>query len=145
MNKQVQHIINHVRQGMNDLDNHSLETAIELASGVPGNREDLNAAIRILQRMGEIEAELLVDGHHGQYVPMVFAQRYGDSGFHFPDKDVEWGDEMEILLKGSEHPDYWEVWSYVLDNAVFENWGCLVQSESGDLFLTNICQQEAEQ
>ena len=139
----VQHIIDYVRKGMDDLDNHSLEAAIELASGMPGNRQDINAAINALQRMGEIEPELLVDGHHGVFVPMVFAQRFGDSGFHFPDKDVVWGDEMEILLKGPEHTDYWDVWQYVLDNAVFEDWGCLMQGESGDLFLININQEES--
>ena len=68
--------------------------------------------------------ECIVDGHHGQYTPQVFAER-------FP----EWLDdeEQEILLSGPEHELYWDVWDEVSYKEYAEE--SLYLGESGDLFI----------
>lgn len=73
---------------------------------------------------------LLIDGHHGIYVPQIFAEilRHG------------WGLPQEVfdtLKKGPYHPDYWETWVEVLDSASYYAEGhtwTLYQAPEGDLF-----------
>lgn len=73
---------------------------------------------------------LLIDGHHGIYVPQIFAEilRHG------------WGIPQEafaVLKAGPYHPEYWDTWVEVLDNAWYEAEGhtwTLYQSPEGDLF-----------
>ena len=73
--------------------------------------------------------ECIVDGHHGQYTPQVFAEL-------FPD----WldDDEKDILLSGPEHPHYWDVWSDIQGRECWDGdiWqGDIWQGESGDIFI----------
>ena len=68
--------------------------------------------------------ECVVDGHHGVYIPQIFAEQY-----------PEWLDdeEREILLAGPEHEDYWDVWDEVTSRE-FEDQS-LYLGESGDVFI----------
>ncbi len=68
--------------------------------------------------------DLIVDGHHGQYVPMVFAKLYPSC--------ME-GSERDILLAGPEHEDYWDVWSDIQGSECWD--GDIWQDESGDVFI----------
>ena len=68
--------------------------------------------------------ECIVDGHHGKYVPMVYANNY---------PSCMDGSERDILLAGPEHENYWDVWSDIQGS---ECWtGDIWQGESGDVFI----------
>jgi hypothetical protein len=63
------------------------------------------------------EMELLVDSHHGQYIPQIFANSFG-----LPENFLNWDEIKEDIdfLKqedSNEHEDYWEVWDEILNNA----------------------------
>lgn len=72
-----------------------------------------------------------VDGAHGQYVPQIFAQFYGE-------QSTMSADDKQILLTGPEHEYYWETWVTVLDNVTVT---CndvtynIYHGDSGDVFL----------
>ena len=80
----------------------------------------------------ERKAEFFVDGHHGIYVPMAFAQGIRDD-------EIDWPDWVkEILLMGPEHPEYWDAWVYVLDHCTVTYAGGrfdVVHGDSGDVWL----------
>lgn len=78
--------------------------------------------------------ECLIDGHHGIYVPQVFAESYNPE---------TWTGVMfrEILKQGPDHKDYWDAWDYTLNEAVHtdengQKW-TLYHGESGDLFIVH--------
>lgn len=77
---------------------------------------------------------LLINGAHGVYVPMMFAESPILS--HGWERCPQWA--MDILRAGPDHPDYWEAWSKVLDNAVlhgdYPHTWTLCQSPEGDLY-----------
>ena len=61
--------------------------------------------------------ELLVDSHHGIYMPQVFAQVYG-----IPENFSNWDEIKDDILflqdeDNVDHEDYNEVWDDILDNA----------------------------
>lgn len=56
--------------------------------------------------------QLLIDGHHGIYVPQVFAETVKREYV----KNVSQSD-WDILLAGPDHEHYWDTWADVLDNA----------------------------
>lgn len=67
--------------------------------------------------------QLLVDGHHGVYVPEVFAN---NTDFHIGWKGIT--EDDIILLKlgqgidkeyNADCPIYWEIWDDVLSNATY--------------------------
>ena len=66
----------------------------------------------------------VVDGHHGVYIPQVFAERL-----------PEWceGDEEAILRAGPEHELYWDVWDEVSYKERADQ--ILYTGESGDIFI----------
>ncbi len=68
--------------------------------------------------------DLIVDGHHGQYVPMVFTKLY---------PSYMEGSERDILLAGPEHENYWDVWSDIQGSECWD--GDIWQGESGDVFI----------
>ena len=80
----------------------------------------------------ERKMELLVDNHHGIYIPQVFAKRYNMEAWHVDEEDAE------ILKAGPEHDDYWETWDSVMSSAYYldddGNEYCLTNGECGDLF-----------
>ena len=72
--------------------------------------------------------KLLVDSHHGIYVPMVFAKTY-----------IGWTMTLEderILQEGPDNPVYWEAWDAVLGYASFEldGWVWFLDQNEGDLW-----------
>lgn len=76
---------------------------------------------------------LLINGAHGVYIPMAFAEsEILTEGWNLPQEAAN------ILKAGPEHPDYYEAWAEVLDNAVLQGehshtW-TLYQSPEGDLY-----------
>ena len=73
---------------------------------------------------------LLIDGHHGIYVPQIFAEILRH-GWGLP----KW--VFDTLKKGPYHPGYWDAWVEALDSASYyadgHTWS-LYQSPEGDLF-----------
>lgn len=72
-------------------------------------------------------AELLIDGHHGVYIPKLFADMFPEHLFF---------EEREILKSGPDNETYWQIWEDVLDREFIhpvEGKGTLYQDE--DLWL----------
>jgi hypothetical protein len=68
---------------------------------------------RIMEETINDESILLIDGHHGIYIPHLFWTNYKHQLEGFTDE------EMAILDKDLRSPDeehYWEAWEEVLDN-----------------------------
>lgn len=73
----------------------------------------------------------IVDGHHGIYVPQVWAERYGD----YLETCRVSQEDVVILLQGPDHSDYWEAWQDVLNDYCHEvNNVKHYLSQDGDLF-----------
>ena len=75
--------------------------------------------------MNIVKMTLVVDGHHGQYIPQIFAES-------FP----EWFDDindLQDLLMGPESDFYCETWDNVLCSEHMDQF--LTIGESGDLFI----------
>lgn len=54
----------------------------------------------------------LIDGQYGIHIPKLFARD------HYPHL---WGiqqEDVDILLAGSQHENYWDVWNHVLETAL---------------------------
>ncbi len=66
----------------------------------------------------------LIDNLRGQYIPRVFAERYG----HLLATDTR-----EALLMGPGHEEYWKAWDDVSDNFRFPDGEALLVTESGDV------------
>lgn len=73
---------------------------------------------------------VLVDGLFGIYIPKRFAALYG------PILEGVEEDNLEILMEGPDHPEYWEVWESVLRDAVIvdRNGQRYKIEQDGDLF-----------
>lgn len=59
-----------------------------------------------------MECVMIVDGHHGIYVPQVWALRYGEQVLSAGVAR----EDYEVLLVGPDHASYWDAWSDVLDS-----------------------------
>lgn len=81
--------------------------------------------------------ELLIDGHHGQYVPQIFARLMPAAN------GLE--EDFEILLEGPENPGYWDTWAWVLDNWTSAAEEALWQSPEGDVFLLDPGEEPPEE
>ena len=55
--------------------------------------------------------KLLIDGHHGIYIPQLFCQFYAEK-FEGINKD-----DIDEIMKGSDNNFYWDSWANILDNA----------------------------
>jgi hypothetical protein len=82
-------------------------------------------------------AVLLIDNHHGVYIPQIFGQDLKNNCYriaNFADIDQE---DIDILCAGPDHEFYWESWEYILDNIVLlglkDVRHCLYQND-GDLW-----------
>lgn len=78
--------------------------------------------------------ELLIDGHHGIYIPQMFAWMYWS---YVDPESLSDSDELrEILLAGPDHEYYWEAWEEVVSNVRLIADGCvwILYQEFGDLF-----------
>lgn len=88
------------------------------------------------QKTMEQYPTLLVDGHHGQYVPQVFAEQYNNLMWGMEDFDPDY----QTVLKGPDEEFYWECWEAVLNKANFVHPITKVKyvlspGEDGDLFM----------
>jgi len=58
-------------------------------------------------------AELLIDNHHGIYIPQIFAEFCDTADWHVS------ADDAAVLLAGPDHADYWDTWDHVLGTAYY--------------------------
>lgn len=79
--------------------------------------------------------ELLIDDHHGIYIPKHFVE-----SFDLSDWSGIKAEDLEILRAGPEHELYWETWDDVLNNAIHtdEDGMQWMLHQDGDLF--GVCQ-----
>lgn len=75
--------------------------------------------------------EMLVDSHHGIYVPQVFAETVRRDLFGETISAEEW----DILAAGPDHPQYWECWHDVEMSA--ETADGISLYKDGDLWAVN--------
>ncbi len=64
-----------------------------------------------------MKRKLLLDGNRGIYLPVGFIEYVWDNdrdSWHGIDEDT-----AEIVRDGPEHPDYWECWEEILNNATW--------------------------
>lgn len=80
------------------------------------------------------EPTLIVDSHHGIYVPQVWAQRYGTQAIESANVDEE--DVEELLENPYEVEWYWETWDRVMNDYSHEVDGIkhYITQIDGDLF-----------
>ena len=60
-----------------------------------------------------MEMNCIIDGHHGIYVPQVFATNFDVTMWGFAEDD----EDIKILRNGPDDPEYWDAWNIVCDNA----------------------------
>lgn len=58
--------------------------------------------------------ELLIDSHHGQYIPKFFMEQYYER--YVTNKD-SFSTETINDLKSPDNEHYWESWDFMLSNA----------------------------
>jgi len=75
--------------------------------------------------------ELMVDSHHGIYVPQIFAETVRRELFG----DSISAEDFEIISAGPDAEHYWEAWDSILMNAETEDGISLYQD--GDLWAVN--------
>ena len=63
------------------------------------------------------EPELLVNDHHGIYIPQYFCQTY--RAYITNMEEVK--DDFNICLSGPDNADYWEAWDSLINNVNFTN------------------------
>lgn len=69
-------------------------------------------------KKNQLQPELLVDSHHGQYIPQFFAQTYNlPENFKNYDSVKE---DLETLSKenSNETENYWDIWDEFLNKAI---------------------------
>jgi len=65
------------------------------------------------------EPELLVDSHHGIYVPQIFCQTYNDPENFENYEEIK--EDMETVAKiGPDGEDYWYIWDDLLNKIVLK-------------------------
>jgi len=73
--------------------------------------------------------KLIMDGHHGQYIPQLFA-----TVIHPSQVNDEAKEDLQALLLGPDEEGYWDAWERVLWNFKTPEGYTLWQSPDGDLF-----------
>jgi hypothetical protein len=79
----------------------------------------------------ETPMELMVDNHHGIYIPQIFAETVRRELF----ADSISAEDYAILEAGPDHENYWDAWDAVLMSAETEDGTSLYQD--GDLWAVN--------
>lgn len=74
------------------------------------------------------DSVLIVDDHHGIYVPQVFCERYEKT-----DKVSQ--EDWEICLSGPDHELYWDSWEIILNE-----WGGEEVDQAGNKYEIGIYQ-----
>jgi len=88
--------------------------------------------------MDSVASVVMVDGHHGVYVPSVFIGMYENA--LVIDEDVDVSKDIDIIKEHSEYsqmlPSVIDAWSYITENVLVKiedvNYA-LYTNESGDL------------
>jgi len=88
--------------------------------------------------MDSVESIVLVDGHHGVYVPKVFIEMYENS--LVIDEDVDVSKDIDIIKEHSKYsqmlPSVINAWSYITENVLVKiddvNYA-IYTNENGDL------------
>ena len=75
--------------------------------------------------------ELMVDSHHGQYIPQIFAEIVRRDLFG---ESIS-AEDFAILESGPDHESYWDAWDAVLNSAETADGVSLHQD--GDLWAVN--------
>ena len=89
--------------------------------------------------------ECIVDGSHGVFVPMVFAQTVNRALLSGVDAET-----LDYLAKEEsvEDVDFWDIWDSVLNNARIAHNGKIYHlHQDGDLFIIdwdNLTEDESE-
>ena len=73
-----------------------------------------------------VKMEFILDGHHGIYIPQIFAEQYPEW--------VKYDEDMEVLKAGPDHPEYWEAWDSVLGSE-YEGQFLITGEGGNDLFI----------
>ncbi len=73
-----------------------------------------------------VKMEFILDGHHGIYIPQIFAEQYPEW--------AKYDEDMEVLKAGPEHEDYWEAWDSVLGSE-YEGQFLITGEGGNDLFI----------
>lgn len=87
----------------------------------------------------QLQAEQWVEKHvhciitdsNGIYIPQIFAERYIDETH--PDLSEKLADDLNILLQGPDHSEYWEAWNEIEQEWMSANGQHIFQNS--DLFL----------
>jgi len=79
----------------------------------------------------ENPTELMVDCHHGIYIPQIFAETVNRDLFG----DSISAEDYAILESGPDHEAYWDAWDSILSSAETEDGVSLWQD--GDLWAVN--------
>ena len=78
------------------------------------------------------EPVCIVDGHHGIYVPQVWAERYGAAAVESAGVNAT---DVSDLSMGPECAAYWEAWESILNDYCHEVAGVKhYLTQDGDLF-----------
>lgn len=82
-----------------------------------------------------MDEQVLVDGHHGIYVPQVFASKFDPNKFGVESFDPDY----QCILHGPGEEYYWESWDALLEKASYkdENGVTWYLNHDGDLFLVS--------
>lgn len=75
--------------------------------------------------------EMLVDSHHGQYIPQIFAETIKRELF----ANSISAEDFEIIAAGPDHESYWDAWDSILNSAETADGVSLWQD--GDLWAVN--------
>lgn len=70
--------------------------------------------------------ELLIDGHHGIYIPKLFSE-------YFPEYVT---DEQREILSNTDNELYWDIWEEVLNSTITNDKGeeYILMQDDGDLW-----------
>jgi hypothetical protein len=82
---------------------------------------------------------LLIDSHHGVYVPQLFAEHCAHQWDGIKPKDIQ------TLLSGPDTEWYWESWETVLNNAKHKTISGLTLHQDGDLWAIDYEKMTAEE
>ncbi len=73
--------------------------------------------------------ELLIDGHHGVYIPKLFCEYYAENFEGIDKEDIE-------TCKDPNNQWYWESWDNILNNAyIIQDGKKYILWQNMDLFL----------
>lgn len=97
--------------------------------------------------MIESNIRLMVDSHHGVYIPQIFAEGFDARSWGIEEFDPDY----QTLLEGPDAEYYWESWEAIMSKAVntdADGKKFYLHQNDGDLFAVaweHLNEQEQEQ